>query len=54
MAVLDKTCAKQRAPLGCCLKLARNRTSELSFCFKMARVVNNLKLVQKTGCSNLE
>ena len=48
-AVLDKTCAKQRALLGCCLKLAPNRTSELSFCLKIYRINKKLKLVQDTA-----
>ena len=47
-AVLDKTSTKQRAQVCCCLKLAPYHTTQLSFCLKLARIVNNLKLVQKT------
>ena len=46
--VLDKTSTKQRAQVCCCLKLAPYHTTQLSFCLKLARIVNNLKLVQKT------
>ena len=48
-AVLDTTSAKQPAPLGCCLILAPVATSQLSFCFKMARIFKKLKLVQVTA-----
>ena len=47
-AVLDKTCAKQRAQLCWCLKLAPSHTEQLWFCFKLARIVKDLKLAQKT------
>ena len=47
-AVLGKTSAKQRGQLYCCLKLAPNDTLQLSFCFKLARIVKKLKLVQET------
>ena len=47
-AVSGKTSAKQRGQLYCCLKLAPNDTLQLSFCFKLARIVKKLKLVQET------
>ena len=47
-AVLDKTCAKQRPQLCCCLKLAPNHTAQLLFCFKLNGIVEKLRLVQKT------
>ena len=47
-AVLGKTSAKERAELCCCLKLATNDTLQLSFCFKLARIVRKPKLVQQT------
>ena len=47
-AVVDKTCGKQRVQLCCCSKLAPNHTPQLSFCFKLARIVKKLKLVPST------
>ena len=47
-AVLDKTCAKHRPQLCCCLKLAPNHTAQLLFCFKLNGIVEKLRLVQKT------
>ena len=44
-AVLDKTCKKQRAQPCCCSKLASNHSAQLSFCFKLARIVWKVKLV---------
>ena len=47
-AVLGKTSAKQRGQLYCCFKLAPNDTLQLSFCFKLARIVKKLKFVLET------
>ena len=47
-ADLDKNCAKQRAQLCRSLNLAPSHTAQLSSCFKLARTVKDLKLVQKT------
>ena len=47
-AVLGESSAKERAQLYCCLKLAPNHTWQLSFCFKLARIVKKVKLVQET------
>ena len=44
-AVLDKTCKKQRAQPYSCSKLASNHSAQLSFCFKLARIVWKVKLV---------
>ena len=46
-AVLGETSAKERAQLYCCLKLASNHTLQLWFCFKLARNVKKVKLVQE-------
>ena len=46
--VLGESSAKERAQLYCCLKLALNHTWQLSFCFRLARIVKNVKLVQET------
>ena len=46
--VLGETSAKERAQLHCCLKLASNHTLQLWFCFKLARIVKKVKLVQET------
>ena len=47
-AVLDKPCKKQSAQPCCCSKLARNHTAQLSFCFKLARIIRKQKLVKNT------
>ena len=47
-AVLGKTSAKERPQLYCCFKLAPNHTLQLLFCFKLARIVKKVKLVQET------
>ena len=47
-AVLDKTCNKQRAQPRCCSKLAPSHTTQLSFCFKLARIVTKVKLEKNT------
>ena len=47
-AVLDKTCKKQRSQPYCCSKLASNHSGQLLFCFKLARIVRNVKLVWNT------
>ena len=41
-----KTCPKHRAQPCCCSKLAPSQTAQLSFCFKLARLVRKLKLVR--------
>ena len=48
LAVLGKTSVKERAQQYCCFKLAPNHTLQLSFCFKLARIVKNLRRVQET------
>ena len=45
-AVLDKTCAKQRAQLWCYLKLAPNHIVQLSFCLKWATIVKKQEIDQ--------
>ena len=45
-AVLDKTCKTQRAQPCCCSQLASGRTVQLSFCFKLARIVRKQKPVR--------
>ena len=47
-AVVDKTCKRQRARPCCCLKLAPNHTAQLSFCFKLARIVTKVKFEKNT------
>ena len=47
-AVVDKTCKRQRARPCCCLKLAPNHTAQLSFCFKLARIVTKVKFVRNS------
>ena len=47
-ADLDKTCAKQRARLSSCLKLALSHTAQLSFCLKVTCIVKDLNFVQNT------
>ena len=46
--VLDTTSAKQRAQLCCFLKFVPNHTAQLSFCFKLSRIVKKLNIGQKT------
>ena len=44
-AVLDRTCKKQGSQPYCCSKLASNHSGQLLFCFQLARIVRNVKLV---------
>ena len=48
-AVLDKTFKKQSAQQCCCSKLAPNHTVQLSFCFKLARIIRKQKLVTNSA-----
>ena len=41
-----KTSPKHRAQPCCCSKLAPSQTAQLSFCFKLARIVRKLKPVR--------
>ena len=45
-AVLDKTCKKQRARKCYCSKLASSHNVQLSFCFKLVRIVRKLTPVR--------
>ena len=44
-----KTCPKNRAQLSCCSNLASKHSTQLSFCFKLARIVRKPKPVKKAA-----
>ena len=48
IAVLDKTRNEQSAQSGCSSKLAPNHTAQLSFYFKLARIIRQQKRATKT------
>ena len=48
-----KACEKRRAQLSCISKFASNHTAQLLFCFKLVRIVRNLKLVRNSVRNSL-